>query len=40
MAEAYLPRPPMMPYLLIGAGLIYIAFVAGAVLAVSLGGML
>lgn len=30
----------MMPYLLIGAGLIYIAFVTGAVLAVSLGGML
>lgn len=30
----------MTPYLLIGAGMIYLAFVDGAVLAVSLGGML
>lgn len=30
----------MIPYLLVGAGLIYVAFVTGAVLAVSLGGML
>jgi len=29
-----------MQYLLIGAGMIYLAFVTGAVLAVSLGGML
>jgi hypothetical protein len=30
----------MIPYLLVGAGLIYVAFVTGAVLAVSLGRML